>query len=287
MRVSEVSPVHELSGRRAQLKGTYGGKALAALYRQRQAPGQALRAARARRRDTHPRRCESARREFRGIYLLPAGPGNWPALRDTIESILHWDGDDTKVVVIDDATVDCRQAIVQAHFPQVDVLRRVWPTGGPPRLFPMIASSIRKLLRRYRFDVLCKLDTDALVTGRGAVARVAATFAESPKIGMLGTMGLRADGVAEDWQGFLEWRQPWWSVLGEDHCFSLALLASGWNLGSFGGPTELTVSGQSHLPIDKEDVVRLEKLAIHSVRRGNRGEPEAELRRFFRALREA
>ncbi len=340
MKISEVSEVHGLTGVRSVAKGTLAGKALAALHRQRRAPVQALRAERAARRDNPHAAADalraSARTAYRGVYLVPAGPGDWPALRDTIESILHWEGDEVKVVVLDDATVDCRAAVVRARFPEVDVLRWRWPSGGPPRLFPMLAWGLRELLGRYDFEVAGKLDTDALVTGPGLAERAADTLSSAGGAGMVGTVGLRADGAPEDYTydrwalshserwsprvralaeraraggysgervhgapyilsrraleaveeaGLLAWRQPWWSTLPEELCLSLALHASKYGLASFGAPGEPTASGQGFLPLDKEEITRTGKLAIHSVRRGLRGESEQELRAYFRGLR--
>lgn len=203
MKTSDVAAVHGLTGVRAVLKGTLAGKALAALRRRRHAPVRALRAERAARRDRRHGQTATvpaaARTTHRALYLVPAGPGSWPALSDTIESILHWEGNETKVVVIDDATVDCRAAVVQRRFPDVEVLRRRWPSGGPPRIFPMLAWGMRELLRRYDFEVICKLDTDALVTGPGLGARAAEALSADDHVGMIGTIGLRADGVPEDY----------------------------------------------------------------------------------------
>lgn len=322
------------------LKGTLAGQALAAVGRCRSAPAQALRAERAARRDA--RRGASAtargpgRTAYRGVYLVLAGPGTWPVLRDTIESIRHWEGDEAKIVVVDDATVDCRAAVVQSVFPEVDVLRRRWPSGGPPRMYPLLAGGLRELLGRYEFEVVCKLDTDALVTGPGLMARAAEAFSAADRVAMMGTTHLRGDGVPEDhtydwwtlsqterWSpgvrrlaararaggyagqkvhgglcffsrrgleaaeraDLLTWRPPWWSLMPDDLHFALVSHASGLGLASFGAPGEPTVSGQSFLPLDKEQVTRAGKLAVHSVRRGRGGESERELRAYFRALR--
>jgi hypothetical protein len=87
-------------------------------------------------------------------------------------------------------------------------------------------------------------------------------------------------------EGLLDWRPPWWSMLGEDACISLVIGAAGFGLGSFGAPDEPTASANGFLPLDKHEVLRQRKLAIHSVRRGLHGENENELRTFFRRARE-
>lgn len=179
-------------------KGTLVGNVIASLYRQRRVPARALAAARTERADRNLSPLPSeARRSFSTVYVIPAGPGDWAPLRDTIESVLHFEGDDAKVVVVDDASSDCRSSIVKGEFPGVDVLHRSWPTGGPPRDLATVTDGIRFALSRYEFDVLIKLDTDALVTGSSPGAAAAELFAREPGVGMAGTYRLRADGAAE------------------------------------------------------------------------------------------
>jgi hypothetical protein len=312
---------------------------LAGIVRARRSPARAYAAWRAERSDrARPHAAVGARRAYTIVYVLPAGPGSWPELRDTIESIYHHDGEDAKVVVADDDSVDSREAVVRSAFPAADVIRVRWPTGGPPRLSNFERRVYAEVLRRYDFDVLCKIDTDALVTGSGLGARAAAEFASRPGVGALGSVGVRADGVPEDYTydawllahsrrwsrriarledgarangftgprvhggvyllsrpaldaaaalGLLRARSPWWSLVPEDLWFSLVVAAAGFSLASWAAPGEPLVSASHHLPLPKEQVLREGKLAIHSVRRGEDGEDEAELRRFFREARTA
>jgi hypothetical protein len=332
-RVSDMSRLTRLR------RCTLAGNLLAALYRSRRSGVRALRAARAARRDGgHALPAPDPRRGYRAVYVIPAGPRDWEPLRDTLDSVLHYEAGEAKIVVVDDASADCRPARVRSAYPQVDVVRRRWPSGGPPRDYPVLADGIRAALERYDFEVLFKLDTDALVTGPAPSAAVAAMFAERPQLGMVGTHLVRADGLAEDYEfdrwvlphtvrwsrsarrlveraraggysgakvrggvyavsraaldaaarsGDLTWRPPWWTQLNEDFWMSAIVLANGFGLGSAGGPGEPFVVASNFVPMDKEQVLAERKLAIHSVRRGIRGEDETEMRRFFRAVREA
>jgi hypothetical protein len=191
VRASQVSAVHGASRWTLLVKGTLAGKVAAALRRQRP-----LRALASR---TAPSPAPASRGRFRIVYLVLCGPGELEPLSDLIESIRAWEGDAAKVLVVEDATPDVRWPDVRARFADVDVVRSRRPTGGPPRLSPPIARGYAIALERYEFDVLCKLDTDALVTGPGLGDRAAERFAAEPQLGMLGTIGLRADGVPEDY----------------------------------------------------------------------------------------
>ena len=321
MRASQVSAVH--GARRAKLlvKGTLAGKVVAALRRR------PLRAARA-----APGPAPASRGRFRVVYVVLVGPGELESLSDLIESIEAWEGDAAKVLVVEDATPDVRWPDVRARFPGVDVIRARRPTGGPPRLSPPIALAYRTALERYAFDVVCKLDTDALVTGAGLGDRAAERFAAEPRLGMLGTLDVRADGVPEDYTydawvlaherrwsrtvrerldraraGAYDGRKvhggvyvlsrraleamdldadpPWWSQIGEDLWFSLAVCAAGFQLGSWGAPGEPTASASKWLPVPLAEVRARGLLAVHSVRRGADGESEAHVRAALRAQR--
>lgn len=205
-----VSESHHLSPMAALAKGTLVGRMLLTMHRCRRAPLIAWRAHRAERADRTTLTPQvSSRRRYRAIYVIPTGPSEWAALRDTIESILHYDGTDTKIVVADDCSIDSRAGVVRNEFPEVDVIRSTWPTSGGFRNYRLLAQVVRACLARYEFDVLGKLDTDALMTGPGLSAYAAARFQEDPRLGMLGTHKLRGDGVAEDYSldGWLLSRQ--------------------------------------------------------------------------------
>lgn len=179
-------------------KGTMPGNALSALYRMRRAPRNAVAAARAARREGSPKR-ESGRPAYRAVYLIPSGPGDWAPLRDTLASVLAYEGGESKVVVIDDASTDCRAAVVQAEFPEVDVLRRRFPSP-PPHNLPVVLAGLRHARHHYRFEVAIKMDTDALVTGSSPSAVATAYFREHPAVGQAGTYLRRADGLPEDYE---------------------------------------------------------------------------------------
>lgn len=318
-------------------KGSVVGNMLTALGRMRRAPLNALRAAGAERSDRRGgwRPPAIERKEFRAVCLVPAGPGDWEPLRDTLESILHYEGSGTKVIVVADGSTDCRAAVVQAEFPEVDVVRRGWPSA-PPHNLPAVADGIDYALGNYSFDVLVKLDTDALAIASSPSAAAARLFERKPEVGLAGTFRVGAEGLPEtyDWDawvlrhterwspsarrlldraraggydgakvhgggyalsrpalnamkasGDLDWREPWWTPLGEDFWLSVMALANGFAIGSLGGPGEPYAIASKYVPVSKERLLQEGRVAIHSVRRGNDGEEEATLRAFFREAR--
>jgi hypothetical protein len=198
MSLPPVTDVHGVSRGRLLVKGTLAGRMAAALARNRRVPLKAAAAWRLARRDG-PAPVPAEPRRYRAVYVVPCGPGELEAVADTVAGVRAWEGDDAKVIVVEDATTDVRWPQILARRPEVDVVRAPWPTGGPPRLSPVIARGFAAALDRYDCDVVIKLDTDALVTGPGLGERAAALFAADPRAGLIGSIGIRSDGVAEDY----------------------------------------------------------------------------------------
>lgn len=195
-------------------KGTVLGNILSAGFRFRKTPLTALRSRRAAGAEASgPPPPVTPKAPYRGVYLVPAGPGDWQPLRDTLESILRYEGDDVQVVVVDDDSTDCRRERVRAKFPGVEVVRRRWPSGGPPNNYSVVADGVRFASERYSFDVLIKMDTDALITGSSPVAAAAELFAGEPRTGMAGTFRVRIDGAPEsfEWDGWVLPHTERWS----------------------------------------------------------------------------
>jgi hypothetical protein len=188
-----------LTGRHALVCSFLAGKMVKAgnRYVRRARPAvRAYRAARAQ--GIHKYAQAGDRTEYRGVYLVPAGPGAWHDLCDTIASIQTYEDDDVKIVVIDDWTLDVLASRVQARYPGIDVVRPNVPAIGGWRTFPAQADALGEIIARYRFEVLVKMDTDALITGPGLTARAAETFRERPRLGQLGAHQMLANGLPRD-----------------------------------------------------------------------------------------
>jgi hypothetical protein len=333
VKAREVSAVHGAGRLRLAVKGTLGGKVASALWRQRRTPRRAVELLRAPR-DPRP----VARGGSRIVFLVPCGPGQLDDLTDVVRSVERFGGPGARVLVLDDATPDVSRAVVQARHPDVDVVRPRWPTGGPPRQSSAMALALRTILETYDADVICKLDVDALLTGPGLAEAAAEAFAADPQLGVLGTVGVRADGVPEDYTydawlldhecrwsatvrdrvrraragtyvgekvhggvyvmsrgaleamdatGDLDAVPPWWSQIPEDLWITLGVCAVGQRLASWGAPGDPIACASKFLPVPLDEIPSRGVLAVHSVRRGPAGEPEAEVRARLRAQAQA
>lgn len=175
--------------RRLYVKGTLAGRLVAVPWRWRDAPVQAVRAWRARRGEAADDLTAPARRKrCRAAFVIMAGQGEGDGLEDVLASIVRWEGPDAGVVVLDDATTDCRTARIRAIVPGAVVLHHRWPCARPPYQYTSIARLLREARRHFDADVVIKVDTDALLTGPGLARAAIRVFAEHPQIGLLGTV---------------------------------------------------------------------------------------------------
>lgn len=193
-KLAPVTSAHPQSRLATLVKQTVGGKVALAAWRQRRRPTLTRQTRRLRSAEMAPPVDAAA---YGGLFMVPVGPGEWAELSDTLASIVHYEPD-AKVVVVADGAVDIEQQLLTAQFPQADLLRPPLPSGGPPRLTPAFAWAMREIAEHYRFDVLCKIDSDALVTGPGLIEAAAGRFAVEPRLGQLGSTAIRADGEPSD-----------------------------------------------------------------------------------------
>ena len=193
-----------------------------------------------------------------------------------------------------------------------------------------------------------KMDTDALMVGKGLVTDAINYFHENPKAGILGSYRVRADGKKRDWNKWkiaflyessfispllgkkILWRSAInealknnysigenvlggayfiryecvkamlenvyldydyegvlkHSRIGDEIIYSLFCKACGYDLHDFGKPEHSMAIALDSLPLTKEEIIAKQKTVIHSLKKGKNGEPQAELRLFFRQLRQ-
>jgi len=274
--------------------------------------------------------------------VIPAGPRDDVA--DTLASVLHHTAPPRLVVIVDDTGRDVG-TVLEATSPDVKVVR------APPRaagshggLWVKIAAGYRYALAAFDFDVLLRLDADALVIGDGIAESAARRFAADPRLGLLGSYRRGPDGGTRDWSpaaaalrsecslrglrrprsrsvlrglsaqatargyvagehalggaylhsgvavraisghGWLDLPALCRSKLGEDHLFALITVASGFDIGDFGGPDDPLAISWTGLPAAPADLLARGKLVTHSVRSwGDLG--ERDIRAFFAAER--
>lgn len=131
--------------------------------------------------------------QCRMIVVVPAGPRDDAA--DTIRSVLSYT-DPELVLVIDDT----HGRGIGLEDPRVVVFT---PPGSPPGpfggLWVKLAAAFRYAVEFTDFDVLLRLDTDALILGPGIAEAAVDRFARDPAVGALGAYRVGPDGRNRDW----------------------------------------------------------------------------------------
>jgi hypothetical protein len=129
--------------------------------------------------------------------VVPAGPAD--DVGDTISSVLHFTTRPRLIVVVDDTGRDVRVDL-EALSPDVHVIRAsTRAPGGFGGLWVKVAAGYQHALTNFEFEVLLRLDADALVIGPGIAETAAERFAEDSRVGMLGSYRVEADGHARSW----------------------------------------------------------------------------------------
>ncbi|HTW98958.1 MAG TPA: hypothetical protein VMD59_09285 [Acidimicrobiales bacterium] len=128
--------------------------------------------------------------------VVPAGPND--DVVDTVASVLHFSSAPRFVVVVDDTGGNVRRDL-EALSPDVSVIPAPPAAGAHGGLWVKVAAGYRHVLRHFAFDVLLRIDADALVIGGGVAEAAARRFATDAAVGMLGSYRVGPDGRLRSW----------------------------------------------------------------------------------------
>lgn len=132
--------------------------------------------------------------------VIPAGPRD--DVLDTVHSVLHYIPDAVRIVIVDD-TAGGRPgdlAALRAMGPPVTVIDA--PDDAPGAqggLWLKLAAGMKHALARAEFDLLLRLDADALVLGRGVAEAAARRFSEDDRLGLIGSYRIDPVGRIRGW----------------------------------------------------------------------------------------
>jgi hypothetical protein len=133
---------------------------------------------------------------LRVVVLMPVGPADDAA--DSIRSALHYLGSSRAVVAIDDTRDARRRQEMNDLGHEVHVIPSSGERGKLGGLFLKLAAGYRYALRKFDFDVLLRMDADALVIGPRPEEDAIEAFARRPGAGLLGSFRVRCDGAPRD-----------------------------------------------------------------------------------------
>ncbi len=134
------------------------------------------------------------------MVLIPAGPATVREyLDDTIDSInQHMRQSNCTVALLDDSR-EGRFDDIAGAFSNVVVVKAADYHEGTRTikrgsLFSKEIHALKQLMERHRFDILLKMDTDALIIGDSPQREVLAFMERHPHVGMVGAFRRRGDG---------------------------------------------------------------------------------------------
>ena len=151
------------------------------------------------------------------VIFIPFTDGELPMLLDTLQSVDRFITEPHHVIAVDDCSRGHLDEELRRARPDVTVLRNERKHGGRSGLYVTMANACKYALDHLDFRVFMKMDTDALMVGRGLVAQAIRYFDEHPGAGILGSYRVRADGQRRRW---LKWKLAFWY---ESHPFRALL----------------------------------------------------------------
>lgn len=150
------------------------------------------------------------------VVVMPVGPGEDPS--DTLASIRAYADPSRAVVLVDDTGSEGLAASVAGDADVHVVPAPAGAFGGWGGLWVKIAAGHAYACAHWRFDLLLRMDTDALLIGPGLEDAALRRFAEEPSLGLLGAYRTGPDGDPRDFAaaaatlraetGWRGWRNP-------------------------------------------------------------------------------
>lgn len=126
------------------------------------------------------------KQQFDLIVVIPVGPKcKVEFVADTIDSIIHYCLCACKIILTDDSKKDTGSVLKQ-KYPEIDIIINTQQFGLLGGLYITLSHAFTYALDHYRFKVLLRMDTDALITGFNPQEEAIKMFADNPRIGIAG-----------------------------------------------------------------------------------------------------
>jgi hypothetical protein len=135
------------------------------------------------------------------VVVIPVGPSAiFDYVLDTIHSVTHYTTPSSQIIVIDDSAANVG-ANLQSHFPGLIVFQTSGNSGNEGVLYWWLSLAFLYAYQDYEFDVLLKLDTDALIIGERPEDDAIRFFKQNPNVGLIGSYKIDCNGDPRDWSG--------------------------------------------------------------------------------------
>lgn len=129
--------------------------------------------------------------------VIPAGPSD--DILDTVASVVAYTEAPRLIVVVDDG-INCKRAALESFSSDVHVMRAPdLPHGTLGNLWMKLGAGYQYALENCYFDVLLRLDADALLIGPGIAEAAAKRFESESDLGLIGSYRVGPDGGLRNW----------------------------------------------------------------------------------------
>lgn len=132
------------------------------------------------------------------VAVMPVGPDNNGA--DTIEGLLRYCSKSIIVLAVDDSRNDDTRKFLENVDPRVIRLDSAGFKGIRGALFCSLARAYSYAVENYNFEILFRIDTDALVIGKAPEDDAITYIRQNPKAGMLGSYKIDYYGNERDFK---------------------------------------------------------------------------------------
>jgi hypothetical protein len=132
------------------------------------------------------------------VVLIPVGPAeNLEYVRDTIESIVYFTTPSRRIIVSDNTGQNSCECL-KFYFPDITVLRTPQNYRKAAELYLHWSLGLEFAIRKYDFEVLLGMDTDALVIGPNPEEDAMEFFRDNPEFGIIGSYRIDCNGEPRD-----------------------------------------------------------------------------------------
>jgi hypothetical protein len=134
------------------------------------------------------------------VVLIPVGPDCNPTyIEDTLESVCHYTTGSRKIIILDDSGKRTWKSL-KRNRPDLVVLNTPDNYGKDAGLYLNLSQGFRFAHENYDFDVLLRMDTDALVIGGNPEDDAIAYFLSNPECGIIGSFKTDCNGDPRDFR---------------------------------------------------------------------------------------
>ena len=130
------------------------------------------------------------KQKVKSVIVIPVGTissqNKYEHIADTVASIIHYASPDSRIVIQDNSNPMHLGARLQADFPELEVIRAPQNYGVDGGLYKSLSLAFLHIHATYEYQVLIKMDTDALMIHRGLEDAAIAYFEKNPNVGEMG-----------------------------------------------------------------------------------------------------